>query len=229
MQTLTCPNCNDHISASNINIEQAIAVCSSCDTVFDFSSITESKKKKRQKMYQPERFEVSEHDGELQLGWKWFSPMAFFLTFFVIFWDGFLVVWYSIALTQGELIMILFPLLHVAAGAGLTYYTLALYLNKSIITVNDAVVRVETKPMPFPGGNKTINAEDIEQVFVKQKITRGKNGSSVSYNVMVNLPGTGYKELVRNLEKSEFAMYIEQEIESYLGIENRPMPGEYGG
>ncbi len=39
-------------------------------------------------------------------------------------------------LTLNYRVMILFPLLHVGIGAGLTYYTLAGFLNRTIVEVS---------------------------------------------------------------------------------------------
>ena len=36
----------------------------------------------------------------LTLGWRWFTPLSIFLAIFCVGWDGFLVLWYSVALGE---------------------------------------------------------------------------------------------------------------------------------
>lgn len=241
MQKLTCPNCATDIPAENINIAQTLAVCPNCDTVFDFSFMGDAKDKPKtkatRKLHPPKGFHIEENATGFTMSWRWFQPVAIFLTFFVIAWDGFLIFWYRMALGGfgssfsggANLIMILFPIAHVAIGVGMTYYVLALYLNRTAMTVSDAEIKVRTFPLPYPWKDRTLAASDVEQVYVKQSISHNKNGTSISYDVRAQLYGAPDEKLVTGLHTPEFALYIEQEVEAYLGIENREVYGEYSG
>ena len=48
----------------------------------------------------PENIEIFHEGFTMYIRRKWFSPIFIFLTFFVIFWDGFLVVWYGLAISE---------------------------------------------------------------------------------------------------------------------------------
>ena len=240
MQKLACPNCATEIPSGNMNIEQTIAVCPNCDTVFDFSFISEGKSKEktkqRRKMHPPKNFRVRDTDSGFEMDWGWFTPMAFFLTFFVIFWDGFLVFWYRMAFGMSgtfgggpDMIMFLFPLIHVGVGISMTYYTLALYLNRTTVGVNDERIQVKTGPLPYPWKDKLLPCSDIDQIYVKKKISHSKNGTTVTYEVRSLMLGATEEVLASGLSNAEFALFIEQEIEGYLGIENRKVYGEYSG
>lgn len=71
---------------------------------------------------------VEETRQKRTMSFRWFQWTFVFLVFFCIAWDGFLLFWYGAALGIGflgddaepVLIMMLFPLLHVAVGTGLT-------------------------------------------------------------------------------------------------------------
>src|SRR5688572_31327866 len=81
----------------------------------------------------------------------WRSKELWFIIPFTVFWDGFLVVWYGAALTKSDtpLVMILFPLLHVAIGLGLTYFCVASLLNRTRLEISPESVRVWTGPVPW--------------------------------------------------------------------------------
>ncbi|MEL7234924.1 MAG: hypothetical protein AAGK74_10530, partial [Chloroflexota bacterium] len=171
-------------------------------------------------------------DG-VEMSWRWFNWSAVFLTFFVIAWNSFLVFWYRMALSSPfdggpQLLMIIFPLAHVAVGVGLTYHTLALYFNQTTLRVNNDRVQVKTFPLPHPWKDSTIATSDIEQVYVRQTIKRNNKSTSVYYDVRAYLYGAGEEILVKGLNNPDFALFIEQELESHLGIEDRPVHGEFG-
>ena len=65
---LACPDCGEPIAADNINVNEMVAVCGNCDTVFRFDVPDE--KTKRRKTRQPDRLHVLEEDGVLDM---WFT------------------------------------------------------------------------------------------------------------------------------------------------------------
>jgi len=70
---------------------------------------------------------------------------------------------------------------------------------------------------------------ELRQLYTKEIISQSKSGSSASYEIhAISTRGRNIK-LLRGLDTSEQALYIEQEIEKYLHIEDRPVKGEYGG
>jgi hypothetical protein len=73
--------------------------------------------------------------NKLFISRSWFSPAILYLTFFCIFWDGFMIVWFSIAFANEQYGMALFGSIHGLVGIGLTYSTIAGYVNKTYITV----------------------------------------------------------------------------------------------
>ncbi|MCB9635495.1 MAG: hypothetical protein H6721_25530 [Sandaracinus sp.] len=83
---------------------------------------------------------------------RWFRYVALFLLLFCIVWDGFLLTWYVGGLTQGAPFFFqIFPLVHVAVGIGLTYYTASLFLNRSRIELSAEHLNVSHGPLPWPG------------------------------------------------------------------------------
>lgn len=70
----------------------------------------------------PEGFDLIKTSDGVIIRRNWLTWAIAPMAFFAVFWDGFIIFWYATALkTHGPLIMILFPLLHVAVGVGLTY------------------------------------------------------------------------------------------------------------
>ena len=181
-------------------------------------------------MFEKKRLEVYSDDQTLEITLNWFSPKAYFFAVFSVFWMGFLAFWYFIAFsTGGPLIMKLFPILHVLAGLGMSYYTLCLFFNKTYLDIQDDYLTVINKPIPWWKGDRAIATKDIQQLYVKEKITNSKNGTQRSYQLRCKLMDNSDKELLAmgTLESQELKE-VEDYIERFLGIEDTPVAGEYG-
>ena len=175
----------------------------------------------------PDKLALNYRESGFEITKKWFGLSTIFLTVFAVFWDGFLFVWYSIALGFGQanLLMVLFPLIHVAAGIGITYTALACWVNTTRITVDQGKVTVRHGPLPWIG-NKELDASNLKQLYSKEQISNSRNSTTVTYEVHA-VTATGKNEkLVSGLESSEQALYIEQEIERYFRIEDVPVRGQ---
>lgn len=172
----------------------------------------------------PERFQLDEIGGALRISWKWPKVAAVALGVFSVAWDAFLVTWYQRALSAGHLtpMDLLFPLGHVAVGIVLPYIAMACFLNTTTIEVASGELTVTHRPVPFPG-NRRLRANDIRQLFCVERT--GRRGS-LTYNVMVRLTSDREVVLIQGLTTDREARFIEQRIESRLGLQNQPVSGE---
>lgn len=179
----------------------------------------------------PEKITVTRDFQHLQIVRKWFGFRFIVLTLFVIVWDAFLLNWYASilsfpSLSGPGLMFALFPLLHVAAGVGLTYYTLAGYLNRTTIDVDFNSLTIRHGPLPW-WGNQDVSSRQLRQLYSK----RDDHGSSgyrrgyPAYSVHAITEERRNLKLLSGLDTSEQALFIEQEIEKFLKIEDKPVKG----
>ena len=97
--------------------------------------------------------------------------------------------------------------------------------NKTTVSVSHSFVEFKISPVPF-GFKKLIPSSSIEQVYCKEVVKKSKDGSSVTFEVRVILKDRKNIRLVSGLELSEQALFLEHEIESYLGIKDVEVKGE---
>ncbi|WP_020534570.1 hypothetical protein [Lewinella cohaerens] len=176
------------------------------------------------------RLEISRTNFELAISYRWRNPIAYFLIFFCLFWDGFLVMWYGIGLsTGGEMpaMFFLFPLIHVAVGVGLTYYTICLFVNKTLIRADQRTLSVKHTPLPWPRGNKEIKVRDLQQLFVREKT--GNKGHKYHVLSAQLMDGKSVTLLPNVSSTPEELLHLERSIEDYLGIPDQPVIGEITG
>lgn len=221
-----CPHCGREIPAADASLEQGLARCRTCNIVFSCGA---ARARTKPQVDMPRGFAVSQDGADFVLTRRWFTPAAFFLLFFCVFWDGFLVVWYAAA-AHGEapLIFKLFPIGHVAIGAGLTYAVAAVFVNRTIIRLGTQSLSVRHGPLPWPGDKDLARAE-VEQLFCEERFHRGKRGGSYSYAVSVLMRGGRREALVTRLESPEQALFIESKVEAVMGLQDRPVTGEMRG
>jgi len=235
MAVVRCPSCDAEIPADDVNIERLVAKCRHCNTVFGFAAQLGAealqqvapalRTGKRPEVPMPPTISMTSSGKTLEVTLRWFSWTVLALAFFCVFWDGFMVVWYVIALSEGVAVMAVAGLLHLAVGVGLTYFCLASWLNSTRITLDGMYLRIEHGPLPWPGGLE-LPTSNIEQLFTKQVVHRGKHGPHYSFELHAALRDGSQRKLLSGLSDAEQALYIEQEAERFLGVEDRAVSGE---
>ncbi len=173
----------------------------------------------------PEKMEMNYDEKGLVIVRRWFGAITIFLTVFVIFWDGFLVYWYTHVPADAPSMALWFPMLHVAVGLFLTYRALAGWLNRTYVRVGYGTVSVKTVPLPF-FHNRSLAAAEIKQLYSKKRIRTNKGRKSETFEVRaVTQQGKNVK-LVGGLDSSEQALFLEEAIEKNLGIKDAPVKRE---
>jgi len=175
----------------------------------------------------PDKLELHHGGSGIEIVRKWLGWQTLVLTAFAVFWCGFLFFWYSIALPMGDTFMTLFPLIHVAVGIGLAYRALAGWVNTTRIAVDQGRLSVRHGPLPWLG-NKDLDGSNLKQLYSKEKISQGRNSTTITYEVHALTANGRNEKLVSGLDSSEQALYIEQEIERYFRIEDTPVRGQIG-
>jgi hypothetical protein len=228
---LHCKTCGKPIPAQDVNVKLAIAKCQACHAVFNFADDLGAPAEPRPVVPLPKGFTLDAWGPELTITRRWYAHGVWLLLFFCIFWDGFLVLWYSMAaaaVMSGEtfaIIMLVVPVLHVAVGVGLTYLVFCMFLNRSIIRVASGELSVRHGPLPWPG-NRQMFTSDVKQLFCSETRRSSKHGCQYNFNVEV-LKRDGTKDkLLEGLEDLEQALFIEQQIEQHLKIVDERVPGE---
>lgn len=161
----------------------------------------------------PHGLTVQRAHGAFHLRQRWFSLLrALFLTPFLLVWNTMV---FGYILDGG--LPFPFWLTHGGAGLFLTYYWLALVVNKTTYSVSNGVLRVAHGPMPW-WRNRELLASEIKQLFVEER--RGQKGGA-TYELWVLRETGGPLALARGLATYAQAELIEKEIETVLGIEDR--------
>ena len=230
LKELRCKSCGATISVDNFVERLAMARCGHCGAVFSVSGLPTAaggtqEPQPRVKVPMPRGIRVEEFGSSLEIRRRWFSAMFIFLAFFCVFWNGFMIVWHTMALSSGAWFMSLFGLLHTAVGVGLAWFTLAGFLNTTTIRARRGLIEITSGPIPC-GGNATLSTDDLDQLYCKERVSHSKNGTNYSYQVLAVTKANVRKTLLKGLSEADQALFIEQELERFLGIKDRSVRGE---
>ncbi|MBW2457050.1 MAG: hypothetical protein JRI68_21220 [Deltaproteobacteria bacterium] len=246
---IRCKACDNPIPSDDVNLDRMVAKCRKCHSVFDFGDQLGEKpaatvgRTVRTDVPMPEGLRVEHGEAgtfggagyraqpgqrsEVTIVRRWFKPSQdIFLLFFAVVWNAFLVFWYKTAFTgDAPWIMIVFPLGHVAVGVGIGYRALAGLLNRTIVAVTPTALTVRHTPLPWLG-KRDLAADELTQLYCMDKVHQTKQGSRTSYEVHAALANGSSLSIVKGLTDLGQALYIEQEVEKALNIEDVAVPGE---
>jgi hypothetical protein len=225
---ILCPSCRVPVAAEDIALDTGLAKCRTCNSVFRFDNLPElavPAAPPRQHVARPRSVATWEDAGGLTVQYRWFSQKYIFLAIFCLFWDGFLVFWYLMAWGSGETVMMLFPLLHVAAGIALTYTTIAGFVNTTTLRIDPWRLQVAHHPIPW-GRPVKLEVGDVQQLFCDEKVTRGKNGPSYTYNLNALLRDGTRRKVISGLDSAELPIFLEHHAEEWMGIRDEAVAGE---
>ncbi len=225
---LICPNCDNKIPTTNINVNRMVAVCHICDHIFQLEpglDVPPGEKSKRGKNkarpYQQPSNRIKVFDnletGDLEIHHHHRTLQLIFLTIFTIFWDGFMIMWFGIAYSTNNWTMAAFGSIHALAGFGLTYWLLTSYLNTTRIVISQDDLTVTTAPI-YVHAPRRIPLDDVIGASVKRSSWRS-NGQH-HYEVYADVIQGGRRKIAGSLIEYHDAAFIKQEIERFLGIED---------
>jgi len=214
---ISCPSCQNEISAENLNLEKDVAKCSGCNVIFSIEEELKSVKVEteiRQETMRPEGIDLFYYKGDLDITVQQhiygveaaligFTPFIAMLSIFLYF--------------DKNSVPILAP---IACSIIAVYYMYKAfnYKNyKTYIDINSRQLNVKSRPKNFKA-DKQFDAHDIDQVYLQF----GEGGYAIK--IIVNgLEGQKHEKIltVNTISKAKF---IEQEIERYLKIQDRKVP-----
>ena len=226
---LICPKCDEPIAGGDINIHTSLAHCKHCSNTFQLEEWNNVRQKTE--VFMPHGIEVLKLNNELDIELTWRRSLNTFLTIFTIFWNSIIFVIAAVVILSGNYSALLFLSIHLSVGIGLLYHTLTKIFNRTNITVNRYRLLIEHRPLKLPFyPDRNIPIGDIEQVFVEKYTASTNNGQpNYAYSVNTILKGNKRIQLLKGMKHPDQALYIEQEIEHFLQIEDKKVLGEWGG
>jgi hypothetical protein len=176
----------------------------------------------------PADMQVEESKNTLIIKYVWNKNAGYISFLFSLIWLGFIYFGFINQILSEDVppFVLLFMMPFVVVGFYLFYYGLANIFNTTTITIDFDNINIKHAPL-FWVGNRDVYKHDLKQIYVKQHTHKNRN--HVSYSYSVNAIDRENKEvkLVSGLQTPEQGKWIEQKMENFLKIQNKPVNGEY--
>jgi len=98
------------------------------------------------------------------------------------------------------------------------YYALASWINTTRISISNSLIKINHEPLPWFGTKNILNP-GVTRVSAEKQVTVTADGMSTNHLLNITLKDGVSFSLLQDLELMEHALYIEEEIKKYLGIE----------
>jgi hypothetical protein len=239
---MNCPRCRALIVADDVNLEHLLAKCRACHAMFrltagESEAVTENVPSERRgrvaldygegalpeiriRVPQPAWIRVEGvAGGEQRLVRKWHEEGAPVAILFCLSWNGLFGYW-SVRqiLSEGSVPpAFVFP---VAIGMLVAYWTVACFVNATVVSLSDGILNVRHGPLPWIG-NVIMPVADIRQLYCG---VASWNRSPYVHVKAIMADGTT-QTILRWLQRDE-GLFIEQQLEDWLGIVPTRVPGQ---
>ena len=177
----------------------------------------------------PPSFEVDHSPHQFVIRWRWRRRRAFYwisgvLTVAFMMLGGYfpdlppLLPFDSPAMRPAGFMII----------AVMLYPALAALVNCTELSIREGVLEVRHRPLPW-WPRRIITCEEIKQLFCREHLERDEDGKvrDEYYSVHAELNSGRQLRLVVGLWHLQQATWIEDSIESLLGIEDQAVAGEH--
>lgn len=212
---------------------KGLGQCSQCAHTFDISQEIKKDPLRRPEIIMPQGIEMLKlrRSMELVIDWYHATPKSGIIGLLSgsFSWNLLLIpliIWMALS---GHFLMLLFFSGHVVTGALLLLYLTAKLFNKTRITVESEGIQIEHQPIKTPWNrSQFIGKDSIQQLFVsryRERLQTKSKKTVEAYALSAVLSDGKTVELVRGLNK-ETQLYLEQEIERYLGIRDEVVSAE---
>lgn len=227
-----CPKCDWPLSQESRMDNKSFFNCPSCDA---YVAIQQDSNKTRRmdkfaRVDSQSLTRYQDHRG-MTLSYKW--KRNYFAIIFTIFWNA--ITWTVIfgLIGSGKIKFdefnpaYLLGITHPTVGFITAYWALSGFFNKTYIRIGGGKISILSRPLPWFGDKEDLSTNDINQLYIVMYVAYRQNRRPVyQYKLMAKKGGEEFV-LIRGVPNYELALTLEKEIESLLGIEDRPVEGEH--
>ncbi len=228
---IVCPACGATLPERSVRWHERRAICPACEQQFAIDEQLDAPVRlgaaKRKAIAPPPGMSAQHGPDGLTLRWRWPRWRATGPRLFLIILGAFLGFWVVVRLTIGVPAMDLLLTVLAVAFSFLLWIFLAYRLNSTQITIGGGWLRVRHSPIPWPG-RRDVRADAIRQVYSQMYHERARRrvDGRTTYRLRAIMADDVELLLVHDMTTREQALYLEQEIERFLGLADEPARGE---
>lgn len=215
---VNCPSCEKEVTAENLNLQNSVAKCGSCNVIFSIEQEVEKVKSKtgmKQETLRPEGIDLFFYNDDLEITVQ--PHIQGIDAYGIVLLPILAIIAIAIFYITEKSIHPYIPLAFSMGALYFIYRGLNYSKNKTYIDINDKSLSIKSRPKNLKK-DKSYATGDIDQLYIRY--SSDGTGHYTIHMVTNAVEGQKHTKLitVNTLTK---AKYLEQEIERYLNIENR--------
>jgi len=219
---ISCPSCGTDTPADNLNLQHQLGKCGNCGAVFSIKAEIqeiESAQETKTQIFKPEGIDVFYFqdnmditvDQHIEGADAWLISMVPSFTFLV---------WMITLASDKVSIPLWIPIIMSVFSLYYIYKAITYKRNKTYLEINKHQFTIQHRPKNYKKDHQYTSSQ-IDQIYLKHSTTRP--GFFTLFMILNGPDGQKHEQLISVSTLSK-AKYLEQEIEHYLGIEDRKVP-----
>lgn len=226
-----CTICKAELRPGDVDLERQYVSCSSCGSMFTFRKTHEELLRADGAMVDRlpnSRWTYERKEDLVRLSWPWsFAGARFLAVLLGCALVGTLPVVFGWVSFAGDGHLEALPIA-IAALLLFGYPLLLSAFNRTFIEASPgAGVRVRHGPLPWVSLPRSVRRLDISQLYAKRLTRMRQGGIDAIYELRVQHPNGSTELLVGDGLSAEEVLFLERTLEQHLGIDDRPVRGEF--
>ena len=221
--SLKCPNCASTLSEDTWNREEGVACCGYCRSILPLPPHIRNFRH-RPRLPMPSGLSIHHESGGLTIIRRWF-PLSNKLGDLMILGGGAGCLWWfsqSVIMT-GAAHSRLVPFMAILCAS---YLMIAGLVNRSWIRVSNGVLSITHGPLPWKS-KMVVPCCEVDQLYAVEQFATSDQGPRAIYSVCLATSDGRTRELLTGVNLNrEQVLYVEQQLEQAMGIDDRTVPGE---
>lgn len=97
--------------------------------------------------------------------------------------------------------------------------------NRTVIRLEPSLLTITHRFWPYPF---QLNSAEIKQFYSKERLSEFEDGTLHKYDLYLITQAGIHRRLLKGLSRSSQVLYLEQQLEQFLGLQDYQVPGSLG-
>ncbi len=211
-----CPQCQQPVEAKQVNIQQMLALCPACNSIFELRP--DLRRRKTRKVQQPTGLQLQDGDPlifKFRTNFR-LEKNEHFVNSAVMSAVLSLVTILMIGLTLSGEVTLFMPVFFATMAFATLYWLASIAWNHTEIAASENSLMVSRRPLPVTSSSRVLDLTDVETFYAEETTASQQEGyDTPRFHVWASETEGGRKLVVGDLTE-EYATYIASRLDAWL-------------
>ena len=211
-----CPQCQQPVEAEQVNIQQMVALCPVCSSIFELRPGLQ--RRKTRKVQQPTGLQLNDGDPltfKFRTNFR-LDKNEYFINSAILSVVFSLMTILMIALNLEGEVPVFLPMLFAIMALGALYWLGSIAWNHTEIAASENSLMVSRRPLPVTSSSRVMDLTDVETFYAEETVASQREGyDTPRFHVWASETEGGRKLVIGDLTE-EYATYIASRLDAWL-------------